>query len=208
MPMSEFDHLVLATPLLSETVQTVARLLGMQPAEGGQHVGRGTRNFLLGLGNGGYLEIIGPDLEQPEAQPPRVFGIDQLTVPRLVTWAVRVTGIDAAIATARARGFDPGDAWEMARATPAGDMLRWRLTLDQAGSHTGVVPFLIDWGNTRHPSLDLPQARLLSLIAIHPDPAMISARLQAISTDIEIRQGMPRALIAAVEGASGPVTLL
>ena len=206
--MSEFDHLVLATPLLSETVQTVARLLGMQPAEGGQHVGRGTRNFLLGLGNGGYLEIIGPDPEQPEAQPPRVFGIDHLTVPRLVTWAVRVSGMDAAIASARARGLDPGDAWEMARATPAGDMLRWRLTLDPAGSHTGVVPFLIDWGNTRHPSLDLPQATLLSLIAIHPDPAMISARLQAISTDIEIRQGMPQALIAAVERASGPVTLL
>jgi hypothetical protein len=206
--MSEFDHLVLATPSLSETVQTVGHLLGIQPAEGGRHVGRGTRNFLLGLGNGGYLEIIGPDPEQPEAQPPRVFGIEQLTLPRLVTWAVRVTGIDAAIASARARGFDPGDAWEMTRATPAGDMLRWRLTLDPAGGHTGVVPFLIDWGNTRHPSLDLPQATLLSLTAIHPDPATISARLQAISTDIEIRQGMPQALIAAVEGASGPVTLL
>jgi hypothetical protein len=61
-PMSELDHLVLATPLLSETVQAVARLLGMQPAEGGQHVGRGTQNFLLGLGNGGYLEIIGPEV--------------------------------------------------------------------------------------------------------------------------------------------------
>lgn len=208
LSVSRFDHLVLATPRLAETVETVARLVGIEPVAGGQHVRWGTRNFLLGLGDGGYLEIIGPDSRHPEPTQPRPFGIAELTGPRLVTWAVQVTDIDAAIVAARAAGFDPGDASDMARATPTGETLRWRLTLRCDGVSTGVVPFLIDWGETCHPSHDLPQTKLLSLTAVHPDPAAISARLQAISADVELRPGIAAALIATIDGRHGPVALL
>jgi hypothetical protein len=96
----------------------------------------------------------------------------------------------------------------MSRATPAGETLRWRLTLDRDGSNTGVVPFLIDWGETPHPSRDLPQAKLLSLAAVHPDTEAISARLQAISVAVAVHPGVREALLATVEGPNSPVTLL
>ncbi|MFD6156376.1 VOC family protein [Nocardia sp. NPDC060256] len=156
--MSELDHLVLATPDLPDAVATVTRLLGVAPVPGGRHGGRGTRNFLLGLGDGGYLEIIGPDDDQPAPALPRPFGVDGLAEPRLVTWAARVPDIDAAVTEARATGYDPGEASGMSRETPDGQVLRWRLTL--AHDHTGVVPFLIDWGATAHPSESLPQVTL------------------------------------------------
>nr|WP_246462045.1 VOC family protein [Nocardia transvalensis] len=197
------DHLVLATTRLADTVTTVARLTGVHPVAGGQHVGRGTRNYLLGLGNGAYLEIIGPDPEQPEPRHPRPFGVDDLTGPKLVAWAVRTDGIDAVVAAARAAGSDPGDVTEMSRATPDGEVLRWRLT----GPRTGVLPFLIDWGDTRHPTDDLPETKLLSLTAVHPDPESIFPRLQAISADIDLRPGLPAALIATLDGPDGPVAL-
>ncbi|WP_280383617.1 VOC family protein [Nocardia wallacei] len=203
--MSGLDHLVLATPRLAETVADVARLTGVEPVTGGQHAGRGTRNYLLGLGSGGYLEIIGPDADQPVPARPRPFGIDDLTGPSLVTWAVRVTDIETTLAAARAAGFDPGDAEDMSRATPGGEVLRWRLT--GGGTHVGVLPFLIDWGETRHPAQDLPEVKLLSLTAIHPDPEAILPRLQAISADIELRPGIPAALIATLDGPHGPVAL-
>ncbi|HKC19086.1 MAG TPA: VOC family protein, partial [Candidatus Dormibacteraeota bacterium] len=50
------DHLVLATPDIQSTVDWVAETLGIRPIPGGQHLGVGTRNFLLGLGSGQYLE--------------------------------------------------------------------------------------------------------------------------------------------------------
>ncbi len=220
--MSELDHLVLATPRLSETVETVARLTGLTPVAGGQHAGRGTRNYLLGLGlglglfNSGYLEIIGPDPEQPDPPQPRPFDIDSLTGSKLVSWAVRVSDIDTAITAIRAAGFDPGDASEMSRTTPAGNTLRWRLTTQ---SPTGLIPFLIDWGGTPHPSLALPRLQLLRLTAVHPDPDAISAQLRAVSvelaegddpprTAIAVRGGTREALTAVVEGPKGPIALL
>ncbi|WP_225731468.1 MULTISPECIES: VOC family protein [unclassified Nocardia] len=196
------DHLVLATPTLAETVDTVARALGLVPVAGGRHSGLGTRNFLLGLGDGGYLEIIGADADQPEPERPRPFGIDELAEPRLVTWAVQVHDIDAAVAAA---GLDPDGVRDMSRTAPDGTVLRWRLTNINPER---VVPFLIDWGATVHPSTGLPRAELRSLTATHPDPAAISARLQALSVDLPVQYGATAALLAVIVGPAGAITLV
>lgn len=206
--MSELDHLVLATPDLAGTVATVTRLLGVAPVAGGSHTGRGTRNFLLGLGNGGYLEIIGPDAEQPEPELPRPFGIDDLTEARLASWLVRVTDIDAAVASARAAGYDPGDPSDLARETLDGRTLRWRLTFPDASEPTQLVPALIDWGATEHPSEELPVVPLRSLAAVHPNPALVAERLKALDVQLEVRAGNRPALIATLGDGAEPVTLL
>ncbi|GGU91788.1 hypothetical protein GCM10010211_68130 [Streptomyces albospinus] len=173
------DHLVYATPDLDRTVAEIAELTGIRPVRGGSHPGRGTRNELLGLGGGGYLEIIGPDPEQSAPQRPRWFGIDALTGPRLVTWAVRVTGIADRVAAARARGHDPGAPVAMSRRTPDGTRLTWQLTPPGAGA--GITPFLLDWGTTPHPSgAGLPVLPLVSLTATHPDPPAAQAELAAL----------------------------
>ncbi|WP_331757909.1 VOC family protein (plasmid) [Nocardia sp. NBC_01377] len=206
--MSKLDHLVLATPDLFETVHTVKEVLGVGPAEGGSHPGFGTRNFLLGLGDCSYLEIVGIDPGQPNPRRQRPFGLDDLTEPRLVTWAAQVVGIDSAVSIARAAGFDPGEISQMARATPEGRMLEWRLTLSTDGSHGGVIPFLIDWGTTPHPSAALPQASLCSFETVHPEPTAVIAKLKALSIDLTVHPGVRPALVATIEGPEGAITLL
>ena len=87
--MSRIDHLVYATPDLAAGVERVEKLLGVRAVPGGQHPGAGTRNALIGLGDQVYLEIIGPDPDQPKPPRARRFGIDELKSPRLVTWAAK-----------------------------------------------------------------------------------------------------------------------
>jgi hypothetical protein len=206
--MSSLDHLVLATPDLSTTVKEVGRLTGTQPVPGGVHQGLGTRSFLLGLGEGAYLEIIGPDPEQPDPERPRPFGIDKLTDARLVTWAVSVDDIDDAVVAARASGYDPGEPWDMTRQAADGRTLSWRLTLDREGRHRGPVPFLIDWGLTPHPAHELPVVPLVALEAVHPHPEHVGPHIDAIGAKLPLKAGNRGALAATLFGDSGLVVLI
>ncbi|TWF81753.1 glyoxalase-like protein [Pseudonocardia hierapolitana] len=201
------DHLVYATPHLEATVADLARQ-GLGTSPGGAHDGLGTRNALADLGGGAYLEVIGPDPDQPEPAQPRPFGIDGLTAPRLVAWAVRVDNLDAAVATARSRGHDPGAARDMARLRGDGLRLAWRLT-PMPATVPAVVPFLIAWGDTEHPSLGAARgARLESLTLAHPDPAAVREQLAAVGvTDIAVEPAPAPALHAVLRTPSGPVDL-
>jgi hypothetical protein len=197
------DHLVFATPDLAATTALVTRLTGLAPLAGGRHEGLGTRNVLLGLGDGGYLEIVGPDPEAPEPAGPRPFGIDALPAARLVTWAVRVTDLDERVAAARRRGTDPGEPGGMARRTPDGTPLSWRLT----PPGTGPVPFLIDWGTTPHPAgaAALPVVPLVSFTAAHPEPDALRRSLAALDVALPVAAGPEPALTAVVAGRAGDV---
>ncbi|MDI3421456.1 VOC family protein [Streptomyces luteolus] len=218
-PAAELDHLVLATPDLDHTVAEVTAATGVAPAEGGRHLGYGTRNFLYGLGpvspiltgrrapgSGAYLEIVGPDEEQPAPRGPRWFGIDALDGPRLVAWAARVDGIAERVAYARARGYDPGEPVSMARRASDGSSLAWRLTLP---GPERLLPFLLDWGAAVHPSeRGLPVLPLLSFEAGHPDPEAVRAGLDALCAGAAAPRvtSAPRPYLrAVVEGPRGRV---
>jgi hypothetical protein len=196
------DHLVYAASDLTDAVTDVERRLGVRAAPGGQHTGRGTHNALLALGDSRYLEIIAPDPAQPEPTSPRPFGVDSSGPPHLAGWAWRVDDIDAAIARARQHGYDPGDAIAMQRLTTEGVQLNWRLTLNATGG--GAVPFIIDWGDTPHPSASAPSGvNLRSLRIEHPDPKVVAAALTALGAEADVVAAPVLTLIASFDGPTG-----
>jgi hypothetical protein len=203
---ARLDHLVYGTADLGRGVAEVARLTGVAPQPGGRHTGFGTRNALTGLGGGAYFEVIAPDPEQAHTSPMRTM-LESLAAPRLLTWAVATDDMDTDAALVEAAGVDLEPMMEMER--PAGDtVLRWRLRrpVDPAD---GVVPFLIDWGATRHPSAVLPSE--LSLVVLHvatPFAERLTAMLRALGVDgVEVRDVQHPTLWATIANGDGTLSL-
>lgn len=202
------DHLVYATPDLQVGVERVERLIGVRASPGGQHPGRGTRNALLSLGPGAYLEIIGPDPDQPTPAQPRPFGIDGLKEPRLVTWAAKGKDLEQLSSNAQSRGVKLGDVIAGSRRRADSVMLSWRYTDPRTVVADGVVPFFIDWGNTPHPATTATQgASLVSLRAEHPDAERVQRTLTGLGLDLKVQPGSRAALIAIISSPRGRVEL-
>ena len=229
------DHLIYATPDLDASVEALTERFGTKPAPGGAHPGWGTRNALIGLGAGIYLEIIGPDPRQPEPERSRPFLIDNLTDARLMTWAYRHPDPEALrktleLALRKTPGSQEvrlGAVGSMSRARPDGSTLRWRLTDPTALPAGGIVPFVIDWGTTPHPSTALPtECELLELVVTHPDAATLRPILDAfrplldepdsdigtegdksIAADISIREGPQPGIRARLQTPNGEIDL-
>ena len=206
--LTRIDHLVYATPDLQLGINSVEKLTGVRATPGGQHPGRGTRNALLSLGPGLYLEIIGPDPEQATPQQPRPFGIDNLTEPRLVTWAAKGTNLEQWSSEARANGVGLGAVIPGSRRRSDGVLLTWRYTDPRTVVADGIAPFFIDWGKTPHPATTAAQgASLVDLHAEHPDVKKVQAVLNALRLDLRVQAGPAPALIATVNGPRGRAEL-
>lgn len=210
MPMtalpSEFvrqiDHLIFAAPDLEDGVREIEDRFGVRAAGGGQHLGQGTHNKLLALGPHTYLEIIAPDPTQPEPSGPRPYGVDGVTVPGLVGWAIACDDIVAALGQARSSGFDPGDVIEGHRLTPATATLRWHVTSNARSA--GAVPFLISWGSTPHPATSAPSGlRLDSVHLEHPEPESIVGALRALGSNADVGHAERIAIVARINGPRG-----
>jgi hypothetical protein len=202
------DHLVYATPDLELGIRTIEGLLGVHAAAGGQHPGLGTRNALVSLGPSTYLEIIGPDPEQPKSSQPLRFGIDSLETPRLVGWVAKATQLDEVVRRAHAAGVGLGAVVAGSRKRPDGVVLAWRYTDPSIVIERRLIPYFIDWGSSPHPAASAPQgARLVALRAEHPEAARMARMLRAIGLDLPVDFGPAPALIATIDGPNGRVTL-
>jgi hypothetical protein len=202
------DHVVYGVADLDAAMDELAERLGVGPAPGGRHVGRGTHNALLGLGDGAYLEVIAADPERAPAPGPMAFALDRLRLPRLVGWACRTADLDERVAAARERGHDPGEVRPMSRRRPDGSLLEWRLTRHDPDPDRLVVPFLIDWGTSPHPSETAPSGvRLVELRGEHPEPEAVRKVLEALGATLPVDEGPEPALVATLDTPRGRVVL-
>lgn len=194
-PLESLDHLIYAVEELGEGIDRIEGLLGVRPAVGGRHPRWGTRNALLSLGPGRYLEVVSLDPESPRR--PQPFGLGEAGLPRITGWMIAATLPEAAAEAIRC-GLDPGEPEAMERVRPDGSRVEWRLAvrLDRPGD--GLVPALIDWGGSTHPSRSAPPgAGIESLTLHHPRPREIEAMLAAVGVAAAVRLA-PKPRIAAV----------
>jgi len=206
------DHIVLATPDVQASVAEIEAAIGLRPELGGHFPGRGVYNHLLALQDNAYLEIIGPDPEQPDPEGPLPFGMDEFGdrgahVPH---WCCKAGAqIVERVASAKAAGYDIGEVQPLGRVLADGTRLDWRLTRTiWPPLLGGLMPFLIDWGDARHPSTTAVKgAHLASWHGEHPDVAAVRRAHQALGVEMDLREGPEPSLVAVIEGPSGSITL-
>ena len=89
------DHVIYGTADLDVAQRRIETELGLNVRPGGHHVGQGSHNRIVPLGDG-YLELMA--IDDPEEAATNLFGqvlLEVLAVERLVAWAVQVSDVDA-----------------------------------------------------------------------------------------------------------------
>lgn len=199
--LEALDHLVVAVADLPEAIDRFEERLGVRAAIGGRHARWGTHNALLSLGPGRYLELVAED---PQAKRrPQPFGLEGEGLPRITAWMIAAT-LPQAAEEARRRGFDPGGCEAMERIRPDGGRVAWRLAirLDRPGG--GLVPAIIDWGDSPHPSGSAPAAgEIESLRLEHPEPAAVEGMLSAVGVAATVLPAPSPRIAATVRTRGG-----
>ncbi len=198
--LSEIDHLVYVVSDLQQGMKHMEDLFGVAPSPGGHHPDFGTHNALLGLGPETYLEIIAidPSLSRPAQSWP--FGLSEKQKSKLQTWAVKSV-------LSRASLVPPvfGVVSQGSRQTRSGKLLSWKLTDPWLMGYDGLIPFLIDWGQTEHPATDLPQVGSIEGIQMkHSRAEEVRSSLEVLDIDADFVQASERvemrALIRQTDG--------
>ena len=191
---ARIDHVIVGVADLDSGIAEIERLTGVRATVGGVHPGRGTRNALMALGEGTYLEILAPDPAQA-VDNEEIRGLRSLGRPATVGWAVSA-GDAAELQTALAgAGIGTTEPEPGSRARPDGSMLRWATfgfdTLDDWSA-----PFFIVWEDPAlHPSRTSPGGCRLAALEIEgpnarPIAGAIAALRLSVSAVLAERQRM------------------
>eukprot|EP01122_Echinamoeba_exundans_P003675 TRINITY_DN13751_c0_g1_i1.p1 TRINITY_DN13751_c0_g1~~TRINITY_DN13751_c0_g1_i1.p1 ORF type:complete len:386 (+),score=55.81 TRINITY_DN13751_c0_g1_i1:73-1230(+) len=217
------DHFVVAVPNLQDTIDYWTRHFGITPVIGGRHTATGTWNALLALEDGAYLEFLAIDDSNTEfasSGKPYSFGVtrEKCLVPQIITWAARSTNIEEDVRyESNASGLEPLPIRNGSRTRPDGSRLEWKITLPRGskeqGDGYGVVPFLIDWLETKpeiHPAQTTPKGcRVKSMKILTPNVDRVAKELgdRKISY-LRVEKGDVEEMVVEIETPSGKTATL
>ena len=183
------DHIILLIADVEGFRTRFETETGVALSVGGAHLGLGTANLLASVGDGVYLEFIGPN---PELEEPRGLGARLVTYrePSIAGFAARTRDTAATIAAAAATGLTTVGPAAGSRETPDGVLLSWDGLYLLGHDYGDQVPFYIDWGETPHPSDTSARGlKLISLRAVHPDPDGLAAVYDGLGLPVTVVAG-------------------
>lgn len=194
------DHVILAIDNLERGMEIFRQATTIKPVYGGVHPGRGTRNALVSLGNGAYLEIIAPnplDTSAAAKETRKYFArFRRLTA---YGWAAHTSNMDSTVAQLEKNGFRGLQVSSGSRARPDGKRLKWR-TMSPWGVESSVLPFFIEWSkDSPHPSSDAPGGCAMRGLNIRaPNSDAIGTMLIRAGLDVSLGPSREEALYITI----------
>jgi hypothetical protein len=208
------DHVAYAAEAdgLKATAKRLAKKLGVKPVDGGIHPRFGTRNIILPLAGGRYIEVVAV-LDHPSSDK-APFGQAVRACSEngggWLAWVVSVTDL------AEAEKRLGREAVAGSRHRPDGVVLKWRQLGIKGLIADPEVPFYIHWDDMSvHPSVGATTDVTISGLQIAGDPHRVSEWLgqpaDDTSSSIDFTfiapQGTPGLLSVTFETSKGPVTI-
>ena len=178
------DHLMYGGADLDESIKRFAFLSGVTADRGGSHPGRGTRNALVSLGPGIYLELMAPD---PAQSLNGTFGMTfvQIARPQIHTYIVKGEELERIRAKLAEFKID-SEIRDMTRKTLQGDLLRWRLVIPHSNPYGELIPRFIDWMGTPHPSeTSVSGCSLVSFEIGHPEADALMRIMKSLDFEVD-----------------------
>jgi hypothetical protein len=204
------DHFVYTVPRLAEGSEAVGRALGIEMTAGGAHPNAGTANTLASLGPGVYLEVLGPDPVVPRERLAE-FGAELARDewPDIVTFAAPSHDLAVAANEVARLGLGSSMLETSSRRTPDGRLLKWQGMYVLSPEYLGLVPFLIDWGETPHPSdTAVKGAQLTTAYVSHPRPEPLREIYRALGVGIDVVAGSRPAVVANLRNGEREYVLI
>lgn len=203
------DHIVYAVKDLETACNRIEQQLGVRPVFGGYHRTEGTKNALLNLGNGCYLELLAIDYDNQNVNSPRWMGIDLLQSPCITRWAIKSSNLPKDSQTLKNYDSTMGHIKGGERKMKTGGLLKWELIMPKAKPLLELVPFMVDWQESTHHPTDKLSAicPLKNLQLYHPHPTTIQPVLDNLSIDITIQQADTPRIAIQIKGRYGLVEI-
>lgn len=202
------DHLVYCVPNLREGIQIIEEKFGIAPVYGGRHLTRGTHNALLNLGDGCYLELLAVDPKNDSIPPPRWMGVDLIKTSKLTRWSIKSIDFERELSILTKANSELGKAFAGSRKTSEGSLLNWKMSLPLSSPEVEILPFVLDWKDSIHPTENLPkECRLIELSATHSNPEIFQKTLEDLGGQLKIKRSEVSSLVAKIKTPNGIIEI-
>jgi Glyoxalase-like domain len=203
----ELDHVLLAVADLEVAAREVEARYGLTSVEGGRHSGWGTANRIVPLGDT-YLELVTVIDEAEATKSPFGSWVADAhpALARPLGWAVRTQALDD---VARRLGLAVS---ANSRATPSGQLLRWRVAGIEEAVAEPSLPIIVEWGRgtplpgetpTIHPAGRVKITKL----QLTGDEDRVAAWLGSHDLPIEVRPGTPALASITLTGPADKIVI-
>jgi hypothetical protein len=200
------DHIIWACPDLESGVTAFEEMSGVRAVAGGKHPKLGTHNALMHLGNRCYLEIVAPDPDHDGG--PWSRSLRELTEPVLLHWVVARPKLSNYTNGLSGLVGGGNKVSSISRQHPTLGLLNWQILLLPNHQYGCLVPFLIDWGDSTHPTELLEHKCTLRNVRIStPDMPNMMKIASWLGIDAEFAEASEPKLEFRIDTANGEVLL-
>jgi hypothetical protein len=203
---SDIDHIIWACRDIESGIDTFETMTGVRAEAGGKHAGLGTHNALMHIGNRTYLEIVAPDPDQDGG--PWARTLQEMPEPGVLHWVIARPNLGEYQDGLPGLIGGGNQKMNVSRLHPTLGQLRWELMLIPRHEHGCLVPFLIDWADSTHPTELLEHICTLTSVRITtPQLPELMEIGSWLGLDADISRGNKPNLEFCIDTPNGEVIL-